>query len=471
MSRASAELAAADVGAGRSIQIKSQPGLGRVAIASRNFSVGELVLEEAPLMTWSVGQTDLDYHSNFLRAYTEASQADRAAVLEMAHPELESTSKRMEALRLVAASIGLQFMLETNLALKLLAIRETNAHEYYGAAEHNFFDLAPQVALFRLGSKVAHSCLPNVMYSSKNKNGQLRYIAIRPIRTGDRVTCSYIGNIWGTPTYERRLRLRDRYAFVCRCERCDNVDLTRAVRCPRDNCSRVAMPNDASWSCANCGTLTSVEGDAIARRERDIIASARMVATSMRAGAGRLEPAFLRILARRATDALSPTHFTAINASMELATLLVVSSQHSSRADCAESAAVEGYKAVALCECAAAGCAGCTENSHAALYECNEIAFSATNALLRFMKLARKHAPPELSTRAIKYIPVHESIYGKDNDHVSAIRAAFMTRQSCLDSRTPMICVSRNPCRSHDTSCTSSTRGKLIYLKPDVPSK
>lgn len=436
MSPSSVAFAAADVRSGRSIQIKSHPGMGRVAIASRDFSVGELVLEEAPLMTWSVGKTDSDYHSNFLRAYTKASQAERSAVLEMAHPELESTSKRMEALRLVAASIGSQFKLETSIALKLLAIRETNAHEYYGAVEHDFFDPAPRVALFRLGSKVAHSCLPNLMYSSKNENGGLRYIAIRPIRAGDRVTCSYIGNIWGTPTYERRARLRDRYAFVCHCARCDDLDRTRGVRCPRDNCSRVAMPNDASWSCADCGTLTSVEGDAIARRENDIIASAHMVSTLMRAGVGRVQPAFLRILARRAIEALSPTHFTAINASMELATLLVSSSQCSSRQDCAETAAVEGFKAVALCECAAACCAGCTGNTHSALYECNEIAFSATNALLSFVKLARKCAPPDLAARAIKYIPVHESIYGKDNDQVCAIRAALMARQAPLDSRT-----------------------------------
>ena len=70
--------------------------------------------------------------------------------------------------------------------------------EYEEVPAMNKFDnlsAAPKYALFDLGSKAAHSCNPNIEYSSKQFYG-LEYCAIRPTLAGNYLLISYIDDLW-----------------------------------------------------------------------------------------------------------------------------------------------------------------------------------------------------------------------------------------------------------------------------------
>ena len=79
-------------------------------------------------------------------------------------------------------------------------IRDTNCHSYtghevaysevVGGAFSGVPEKSTKAALFDLGSKVAHSCCPNVSYTSKRRHGGLVYLAIRPIDADEMVTYS-----------------------------------------------------------------------------------------------------------------------------------------------------------------------------------------------------------------------------------------------------------------------------------------
>jgi hypothetical protein len=86
-------------------------------------------------------------------------------------------------------------------------------------------------ALFLFGSKVEHSCCPNVAYSSKTSDGLMEYKVIHPIKAGENVSFSYILDVFTSPTHERRQKLLLQKDFVCMCDRCKGPDFSRVAQC------------------------------------------------------------------------------------------------------------------------------------------------------------------------------------------------------------------------------------------------
>ena len=213
-------------------QVLVDPKLGRVLVAKRSFAIGELVLREPPLLVW---QRHGDESGNYLAAFAMAPNEVKTAVLEMYHPPLDTVTPVIADRRRQAEAYATA--IEADLILKLFLIRDTNAHSYRGqqeAYEELMVPLsqqAPSSALFDVGSKAAHSCLPNVEYSSKNSFG-LEYRAIRPIAEGEYIFYSYIDQLWTSSQEDRRARLLQTKAFVCNCSRCAAPDDCRAAACP-----------------------------------------------------------------------------------------------------------------------------------------------------------------------------------------------------------------------------------------------
>lgn len=67
-------------------------------------------------------------------------------------------------------------------------------------------------------SMLNHSCTPNVLWA--NNSDRSVCIAIRPIRCGEQLFISYIGNVEQTK-HERQQQLFDYWQFWCRCDRCE----------------------------------------------------------------------------------------------------------------------------------------------------------------------------------------------------------------------------------------------------------
>ena len=85
-------------------------------------------------------------------------------------------------------------------------------------------------AIFRLGSKLHHSCTPNTRYTSAGGMG--RHVALDHIEAGALVTTSYLGPLHIQSTPRRRAHLHTGKLFMCMCPRCTGPDYNRQLPCP-----------------------------------------------------------------------------------------------------------------------------------------------------------------------------------------------------------------------------------------------
>ena len=412
------------------LRIEKIPSHGRAMVASRKFEAGEVVLTETPLLVWPHGEDELRSCVAFLAAFQRASPTTRATVLyDFYHPKLDDESSlAVPKYGLLAAAIlrtGSAVGLTEVQVHRLLLIKATNAHAYYGKEMH--FDeilettanTADKEALFVAAAKVSHACVPNTSYSSKRRDGKLEYRAIRAIAAGDLVTFSYIENVWTTPTADRRAELRANYGFHCRCAHCEASDDTgeqcRQLRCP--TCSGLArylvhppeveepsrsVPPERTlprWVCTvDCGPLpTATMAPGLAAEEAIADEFARLTSMLHR-DCMSIKPSSLKRLAVRAARDLAPTHRLVILIQQDLATQFaslakivtdqpfasrVLGDAQSLRAD----AALEGLRGVAICECLAHGCHGGAQCTipHKPINECAKAAFHACQDLLAML--------------------------------------------------------------------------------------
>eukprot|EP00977_Amphora_coffeiformis_P012802 scaffold3234_cov166-Amphora_coffeaeformis.AAC.17 len=232
--------------------MEHRPSLGRVVVAARSFRVGEIISREAPVLVWNTGHW-LQLEDKF----RDLCIQDQTSILDMYYPPLEETTgMNLSMTQLVGT---------TPLLRKLVAIANTNSHEYYGYHNIAYTEtITPnatpgsgKVAFFAYASKVAHSCRPNSSYSSKTADGMLEYKAIRSISAGEMITFSYIDQLLETPTFIRRKKLMESKAFRCMCERCTSMDFCHSFPCP--DCGNLiprrpieSASEESSWYCEAC---------------------------------------------------------------------------------------------------------------------------------------------------------------------------------------------------------------------------
>ena len=234
------------------VQIQERPGLGKVLVATKDFIVGDLVLQENPLLRYSCG-TDW---GGLLRAFIAASAEVKEVVLGMYHPSIMSSDAHVvEALataRTLVQKPAFDHLTAETIA-RLILISNTNAHSYVGqndVAYHEVMmrqgqspDTTRLSALFDVASKAAHSCKPNVSYSSRH-GPFMRYVATTSILTGQQITFSYIDALYTSDRATRRSRLMAEKQFFCRCDRCSGVDDVRGVHCRVSGCRGVSFHSD-----------------------------------------------------------------------------------------------------------------------------------------------------------------------------------------------------------------------------------
>ena len=317
------------------LKISSIEGLGRTLKAARSFNVGDIVLEEKPLLIYpskdllqmlalfSQLENDekeklLDFHS-----YTDCEQARFGEFRR----ELEHLSQLLatERYQIVLKSINLS----EAIAFRLMSISHINSHSFAGVQlplKERFSVLADSTeysAFFAYGSKAAHSCAPNCNYSSKNSNGSLVYYAIRPIKEGDIISFSYL-NLFGNPTHRRRKALIATKDFFCTCTKCSDPDLMNGFPCSKAAvtakmqkkcpgiafCCQTSDLSTSQWTCSLCGDHSEPQVQA------EGLVQARFDEIKALAESGELSPSLCKRLDALITEAvnslLSPTHYLVV---------------------------------------------------------------------------------------------------------------------------------------------------------------
>eukprot|EP01027_Heterolobosea_sp_BB2_P022732 GEZU01033525.1.p1 GENE.GEZU01033525.1~~GEZU01033525.1.p1 ORF type:complete len:190 (+),score=41.14 GEZU01033525.1:159-728(+) len=189
------------------MEVRETVDLGRTAFATRDFQLGEVVLEEEPMLMWSDGSdlannvatavppitTSAKAHGhavsyaspeivaacnkngfavsiyNNLYAFVNANDEVRRKYLELFCVPLDSDYPKLPDFKKAAAVIMrnqqkefkplfqaaslAKCKLDEPLIIKIILIASLNTHSFLG---RNF-------AVFELASKIAHSCAPNMV--------------------------------------------------------------------------------------------------------------------------------------------------------------------------------------------------------------------------------------------------------------------------------------------------------------------
>ncbi|EER02546.1 hypothetical protein Pmar_PMAR006737 [Perkinsus marinus ATCC 50983] len=117
---------------------------------------------------------------------------------------------------------------------KVVLVKATNAHAFYIESD------VTACALYELGSKMRHSCAPNVVYSSqRGASHDGSFVALTDLPANTELRFSYIDTV--APACMRRQLLLNNYVFYCDCPLCTGVDYYRGLPCP--SCS----PRKGDW--------------------------------------------------------------------------------------------------------------------------------------------------------------------------------------------------------------------------------
>ncbi|KAH8068498.1 alpha-tubulin binding protein [Aureococcus anophagefferens] len=288
------------------VTVKHDALMGRTIVATRPFAPGEVIVSDTPVLVWD-DPPDRGYPF-LLRAFQRCDKATQKRILGMYHPALDRTSAMLEVRRK---------------ALELARTRTASP-----AARR-----ASRRALYAAASLCCHDCRPNCRFRS-HADGSLDYTCVRPIAAGQHVSFCYTGTPWWLTTRDRRERLRSRFDFFCRCERCVAPDPLRAARCP--GCSAVVAlaepqtdaPRATFWECALRARARRRSASPRARGLRDDAhAALRHLEERFAIGQPPVSSAPDAAATRRAVDEfawragqeLSPSHYLAFRATAILA--------------------------------------------------------------------------------------------------------------------------------------------------------
>ncbi|KAF1841085.1 SET domain-containing protein [Cucurbitaria berberidis CBS 394.84] len=169
----------------------SIPGKGQGLVASRDIARGSRVLSEAPLLSVPSGAVK---SCDIVDAYMKLDQFGRAAFLALCRAPNADLGE-----------ISPKFSPEMKHVLFVYATNERGRR------------------IFSQGSRINHSCVPNLEHAWNANIGQGTFQAIKDIRKEDELTISYIqGANW---TKEKRQRTLKLWGFTCSCSLCqDSID-------------------------------------------------------------------------------------------------------------------------------------------------------------------------------------------------------------------------------------------------------
>jgi len=414
--------------------ITEEEGLGRVLKANKDFVIGDIVLQEKPLVRFK-------NFNDMIQRYIRMSSEEKIKFLDMKHllkPEDAKFQKSKERAMIMwkdaenCASYHGPSVTVLEI-FRIMSVCDHNSHTFIGTNGETVGQES-ESAIFSIGSKAAHSCAPNCSYTSKVLDDHLIYFAVRPIASGENITFSYIGYM---PTFQRREELKESKDFLCECSKCDGIDYSNAHLCGREGCKGIKLGNyhnsDSSiekWCCASCndrGIPDPIIVEDIQRRFMILKNS------YTREGVQPQHAKLMEVLARETTLKLSPTHYLVTETYSALSTLhasgaailerIPVHLRHISLESAHVKSAEAIFKVIKTMECTDAQCIkgiDCNTQHQPSSYGINHVLWACMD-----LKNSQVHLPSFVSL----YIPLLKFTYGHQDEDVLAITSKL--KRSC----------------------------------------
>lgn len=292
------------------IELASHPKMDRITVASRPFdTLYEAVLREKPaLISRSEDYTvDLSYYTDFLEQFNNASMEVQLGILDLFGQPVESAmGQTLAEPAEILAAMDIFADYDFTSIHKLLIKFVSNSYTYKDA----------ECALPLFGSKIQHSCHPNLGYTSFTDDGCVEHRVIRPIKKGDIACVSYLSGVYELPTPQRRLQLLESKSFVCDCSRCKGLDYCRLIQCP--DCCEENVPcsydkdDNASWYCPAC--CTTLDADVMLSKEKSVEGTLKLMTRHIEMGdchqiLEEYTPEVMEEMVEEAASTLSSVHY------------------------------------------------------------------------------------------------------------------------------------------------------------------
>jgi hypothetical protein len=230
--------------------VDTKSAMGRVVIATKDFIAGDIVLSETPAIVFD----DQVGYNSLWDAYLKAPPDKQKEVLEMQADSVAGDKEINDQITSDLRTYNEQ--MDPSLARNLVEIALINAHAFQpeGTGSYSEHELSEsKAALFTMGSKIEHSCAPNISFET-SPTGLLEYVTEMPIAKKQRLSISYQSHVYEESRQHRRQNIRESKGFLCQCSRCLSLD-----ECSPLNCSHCQQKGtlfqrgvDNSWMCQAC---------------------------------------------------------------------------------------------------------------------------------------------------------------------------------------------------------------------------
>ncbi|KAJ7573218.1 hypothetical protein C8J56DRAFT_1173972 [Mycena floridula] len=194
---------------------------GLAMFATRKMVSGELILVERPLLVAPISlrlppDTDLDRYS--MPQLTQILMYEMNRMLRVAVEEMSQKEKQ-------------DFMTLTNChkgdgSGPLLGIQRTNSIRVLDGIKNKGMKgrEGGYIAILKDGSRINHSCNPNVGYNWDTASFSVKFYVQRDIEDGEEITRSYLGSLLGSCT--ERQKALEPLGFRCICSACLHPEIS-----------------------------------------------------------------------------------------------------------------------------------------------------------------------------------------------------------------------------------------------------
>ncbi|MCJ1239947.1 hypothetical protein MMC14_007946, partial [Varicellaria rhodocarpa] len=187
-------------------EIRPTPNKGLGMFASRSIERGERILCERPLFKPSRLPALLkELHDIFFNL----SDEDQRSYLQLHAAQIQIDR--------AADDVGTTVPEEVRERLReVLAILRTNAIHLNSETGTD----PGTGGVFRIASRINHSCCPNTLFIWNSRIGCLTVQAIKAIPIDEEITIAYVETVFNRHYRQQRL---ERYGFICACSACDET--------------------------------------------------------------------------------------------------------------------------------------------------------------------------------------------------------------------------------------------------------
>ncbi|KAF8886427.1 hypothetical protein CPB84DRAFT_1787560, partial [Gymnopilus junonius] len=190
--------------------------MGKGIFATRDIKAGELIFSERPLL---VGPSTIEVGALRYPVGERELRSLHALMIQEWEQRLELTLMRMDkedeeaykALRNSHTEDG---------SGPLLGIFRTNGFEMGLYDKEQRIDVITYSAILKIGSRINHSCIQNVIYKFDIPSLSFRFHAVLPIKAGEQLFFHFCKT--GQSKAERAAELAP-YGIVCNCPACENA--------------------------------------------------------------------------------------------------------------------------------------------------------------------------------------------------------------------------------------------------------